>query len=215
MAKKNSHLNDETVINDQITGEPADASVNPDGITIEPAADDSEKVTVVTDTENSTPVVENGDGVSPDPVDDDAKDPTNNDQTPVVDTENPTPNPDPVDDAKDPIHTPVDENKEAKELDLFKRFNIRFGYSIDSRASTGRKTLSTTEIVNQFVKTPTAFIALESKEDLKDFEAILLKKEFKVADKEGKLVVFSEKAKKHLAERVAELSTYWIARQTK
>lgn len=210
MAKKNSHLDDETVINDQIAGEPVDASVNPDGITIDPVTGDSEQVTVVTDTENpapvadETPVVDNGD----------AKDPTDNDQTPVVGNGDDS-NPDPVDNGNDDSTPPVDEDKVEKELDLFKRFNIRFGYSIDSRASTGRKTLSTTEIVNQFVKTPTAFIALESKEDLKDFEAILLKKEFKVADKDGKLVVFSEKAKKHLAERVAELSAYWIARQTK
>lgn len=200
MAKKNSQFDDETMINDQISGEPVDTSVNPDGITIDPSTGDSEQITVVTDTENPTP--------DTDPVDDDITilDPADDDSIPDAD---------PVDDDLAPDTDPVDENKADKELNLFKHFNIRFGYSVDSRASTGRKTMSTTEIVNQFVKTPTAFIALESKEDLKDFEAILLKKEFKVADKDGKLVVFSEKAKKHLIERVTELSTYWIARQSK
>lgn len=211
MAKKNSHFDDETMIDDQIPGEPVDASVNPDGITIDPSTGDSENATVV-DTENPTPDTDEIPII--DPADDDDIDPNLDpipDADPVDDNgDDSDPNPDSDDDS-----TSVTENETKKELDLFKHFNIRFGYSIDSRASTGRKTMSATEIVNQFVKTPTAFIALESKEDLKDFEQILIKKEFKVADKDGKLVVFSEKAKKHLIERVAELSTYWIARQTK
>lgn len=208
MAKKNSQFDDETMINDQITGEPVSTDVNPDGITIDPSTGDSENVTVVTDTENPTPDTDEI------PVIDPADDNSIPDADPV-DENGDAITPDPTDDNSAPDTDPVDENETDKELNLFKHFNIRFGYSVDSRASTGRKTMSTTEIVNQFVKTPTAFIALESKEDLKDFEAILLKKEFKVADKDGKLVVFSEKAKKHLIERVTELSSYWIARQSK
>jgi hypothetical protein len=114
----------------------------------------------------------------------------------VVDNENPT-------------------DKEPVKVNEFKRFNIRFGYFIDSRSTTARRTLSTTEIVKQFVKAPTCFIALETKEDLKDFETILNAKTIKVEDKDGKLVDFSDAAKKHLVARIKELSTYWIARNSK
>ena len=194
MSKKNSQIyNDElneTKSDEQITGEPVDSSVNPDGITIDDTTEDSEKNTVVKD-ENVV---------------------TTDSETPVV--ENPTP---------DTTKTPVDKgignktpnNIEPIKIDEFKRFYIRFGYSIDSRSTTTRRTLSTTEIVKQFVKAPTCFIAFETKEDLKDFETLLKIKTIKVEDKEGKLVDFPDAAKKHLIERVTELSKYWISRNSK
>ena len=55
----------------------------------------------------------------------------------------------------------------------------------------------------------------ETKEDLKYFEILLKSKTIKVEDKEGKLVDFSDAAKKHLVERLTELSKYWIARNSK
>ena len=194
MSKKNSQISNdelnETKSDDQITGEPVDSSVNPNGITIDNPTEDSEKNTVVKD-ENVV---------------------TTDSETPVV--ENPTP---------DTVKTPVDKgigNKtqndvEPIKIDEFKRFYIRFGYSIDSRSTTTRRTLSTTEIVKQFVKAPTCFIAFETKEDLKDFETLLKIKTIKVEDKEGKLVDFPDAAKKHLIERVTELSKYWISRNSK
>lgn len=231
MSKKNSQTSKdelyETTSDDQITGEPVDSSVNPDGITIDPSTEDSEKITVVKDenvvtTDSETPVVENP---APDAIETpvDGQNPTTDvtNETPVVDeqkpvsvVENPTP---------DATKTPVDKgigNKtsnyvEPVKIDEFKRFNIRFGYSIDSRSTTTRRTLSTTEIVKQFVKAPTCFIAFETKEDIKDFETLLKIKTIKVEDKEGKLVDFSDAAKKHLVERVTELSKYWIARNSK
>lgn len=206
MAKKNSQISNDEIYEttEQVAGEPVDTSVNPDGLTIDPSTGDSENVTVETD---EKPVVE--------------------DQTPVVDDQNPT-DETPVTDEK-PV-TPVDEgtggdtdpandekpgDKESVKLNEFKRFNIRFGYSIDSRSTTARRTLSTTEIVKQFVKAPTCFLALETKEDLKDFETILNAKTIKVEDKDGKLVDFSDAAKKHLVARIKDLSTYWIARNSK
>ena len=194
MSKKNSQISNdelnETKSDDQITGEPVDSSINPNGITIDNPTEDSEKNTVVKD-ENVV---------------------TTDSETPVV--ENPTP---------DTVKTPVDKgigNKtqndvEPIKIDEFKRFYIRFGYSIDSRSTTTRRTLSTTEIVKQFVKAPTCFIAFETKEDLKDFETLLKIKTIKVEDKEGKLVDFPDAAKKHLIERVTELSKYWISRNSK
>ena len=113
------------------------------------------------------------------------------------------------------VEDTTSDNKEPVKLNEFKRFNIRFGYSIDSRSTTTRRTLSTTEIVKQFVKAPTCFISFETKEDLKDFETLLKSKTIKVEDKEGKLVDFSDAAKKHLVERLTELSKYWIARNSK
>ena len=59
------------------------------------------------------------------------------------------------------------------------------------------------------------FISFETKEDLKYFEILLKSKTIKVEDKEGKLVDFSDAAKKHLVERLTELSKYWIARNSK
>ena len=121
MSKKNSQISkdelNETISGEQIAGEPVDSSVNPDGITIDPSTEDSEKITVVKDenvvtTDSETPVVEN-------PTSDTTK-------TPVNKTSN---------------------NVEPVKIDEYKRFNIRFGYSIDSRSSTTRRTLSTTEIV--------------------------------------------------------------------
>ena len=206
MSKKNSQISNdelnETKSDEQITGEPVDSSVNPDGITIDPSIDDSEKVNV------ETPVVENP---TPDAT---VETPVADEQKPVTVVEKPTP---------DTVKTPVDKgigNKtqndvEPIKIDEFKRFYIRFGYSIDSRSTTTRRTLSTTEIVKQFVKAPTCFIAFETKEDIKDFETLLKIKTIKVEDKEGKLVDFSDAAKKHLVERVTELSKYWIARNSK
>ena len=231
MSKKNSQISkdelNETSSNDQITGEPVDSNVNPDGITIDPSTEDSEKITVVKDenvvtTDSETPVVENP---TPDAVETpvDGQNPTPdvtietqvaNEQKPTPVVENPTP---------DTTKAPVDKgtgNKtpndaEPIKIDEFKRFDIRFGYSIDSRSTTTRRTLSTTEIVKQFVKAPTCFIAFETKEDLKDFETLLKIKTIKVEDKTGKLVDFPDVAKKHLVERVTELSKYWISRNSK
>ena len=194
MAKKKSQFSDdelyETTSDEQITGEPVDSSVNPDGVTNNPSTEDSEKVTVETD---ETPVTDEN-PESEKPVD----------ENPVT-----------TDSEKPVVENPISDDKEPVKLDEFKRFNIRFGYSIDSRSTTTRRTLSTTEIVKQFVKAPTCFISFETKEDLKDFEILLKSKTIKVEDKEGKLVDFSDAAKKHLVERLTELSKYWIARNSK
>ena len=238
MAKKKSQFSDdelyETTSDEQTTVESVDSSVNPDGITIDPSTEDSEKVTVETDENTVTPdsetpvdetpvTDENPDSETP--VDDvleveqtpipeeetinGDKKPTTNviEETPVTD-ENP-------DSEKPVVENPISDDKEPVKLDEFKRFNIRFGYSIDSRSTTTRRTLSTTEIVKQFVKAPTCFISFETKEDLKYFEILLKSKTIKVEDKEGKLVDFSDAAKKHLIERLTELSKYWIARNSK
>ena len=238
MAKKKSQFSDdelyETTSDEQITGEPVDSNVNPDGITIDPSTEDSEKVTVETDenpvtTDSETPVDEILE-VKQTPIPEEEtitgdKNPNTDitDETPVSDWKSVLINPKtPVD--KTPVITdsekPVvkdttSDNKEPVKLNEFKRFNIRFGYSIDSRSTTTRRTLSTTEIVKQFVKAPTCFIAFETKEDLKDFETLLKIKTIKVEDKEGKLVDFPDAAKKHLIERVTELSKYWISRNSK
>ena len=194
MAKKKSQFSDdelyETTSDEQITGEPVDSSVNPDGVTNNPSTEDSEKVTVETD---ETPVTDEN-PESEKPVD----------ENPVT-----------TDSEKPVVENPISDDKEPVKLDEFKRFNIRFGYSIDSRSTTTRRTLSTTEIVKQFVKAPTCFISFETKEDLKYFEILLKSKTIKVEDKEGKLVDFSDAAKKHLVERLTELSKYWIARNSK
>ena len=194
MAKKKSQFSDdelyETTSDEQITGEPVDSSVNPDGVTNNPSTEDSEKVTVETD---ETPVTDEN-PESEKPVD----------ENPVT-----------TDSEKPVVENPISDDKEPVKLNEFKRFNIRFGYSIDSRSTTTRRTLSTTEIVKQFVKAPTCFISFETKEDLKDFEILLKSKTIKVEDKEGKLVDFSDAAKKHLVERLTELSKYWIARNSK
>ena len=223
MAKKKSQFSDdelyETTSDEQITEESVDSSVNPDGVTIDPSTEDSEKVTVETD---ETPVTdENPESEKPvdeNPVTTDSETPV--DETPVTD-ENPESekpvdeNPVTTDSEKPVVENPISDDKEPVKLNEFKRFNIRFGYSIDSRSTTTRRTLSTTEIVKQFVKAPTCFISFETNEDLKDFETLLKSKTIKVEDKEGKLVDFSDAAKKHLVERLTELSKYWIARNSK
>ena len=210
MAKKKSQFSDdelyETTSDEQITGEPVDSNVNPDGITIDPSTEDSEKVTVETDenpvtTDSETPVDETP-VTDENPVSTDSETPV--DKTPVI-----------TDSEKPVVEDTTSDNKEPVKLNEFKRFNIRFGYSIDSRSTTTRRTLSTTEIVKQFVKAPTCFISFETKEDLKYFEILLKSKTIKVEDKEGKLVDFSDAAKKHLVERLTELSKYWIARNSK
>ena len=248
MAKKKSQFSDD----EQITGEPVDSSVNPDGITIDSSTEDSEKVTVETDenpvtTDSETPVDETP-VTDENPVSTDSETPVDEilevEQTPIPEetiTGDKNPNTDITDETlvkdwksvlinpKTPVDkTPVitdsekpvvedttSDNKEPVKLNEFKRFNIRFGYSIDSRSTTTRRTLSTTEIVKQFVKAPTCFISFETKEDLKYFEILLKSKTIKVEDKEGKLVDFSDAAKKHLVERLTELSKYWIARNSK
>ena len=223
MAKKKSQFSDdelyETTSDEQITGEPVDSSVNPDGVTNNPSTEDSEKVTVETD---ETPVTdENPESEKPvdeNPVTPDSETPV--DETPVTDenpeSEKPVDKTPVITDSEKPVvEDTTSDNKEPVKLNEFKRFNIRFGYSIDSRSTTTRRTLSTTEIVKQFVKAPTCFISFETKEDLKDFEILLKSKTIKVEDKEGKLVDFSDAAKKHLIERLTELSKYWIARNSK
>ena len=238
MAKKKSQFSDdelyETTSDEQITGEPVDSSVNPDGITIDPSTEDSKKVTVETDenpvsTDSETPVdeileVEQTPIPEEETITDDKNPNTDiTDETPVKDWKSVLINPKtPVDktpvitDSEKPVvEDTTSDNKEPVKLNEFKRFNIRFGYSIDSRSTTTRRTLSTTEIVKQFVKAPTCFISFETKEDLKYFEILLKSKTIKVEDKEGKLVDFSDAAKKHLVERLTELSKYWIARNSK
>ena len=238
MAKKKSQFSDdelyETTSDEQITGEPVDSNVNPDGITIDPSTEDSKKVTVETDenpvtTDSETPVDEILE-VEQTPIPEEEtitgdKNPNTDitDETPVSDWKSVLINPKtPVDktpvitDSEKPVvEDTTSDNKEPVKLNEFKRFNIRFGYSIDSRSTTTRRTLSTTEIVKQFVKAPTCFISFETKEDLKYFEILLKSKTIKVEDKEGKLVDFSDAAKKHLVERLTELSKYWIARNSK
>ena len=237
MAKKKSQFSDdelyETTSDEQITGEPVDSSVNPDGITIDPSTEDSKKVTAETDenpvsTDSETPVDEILE-VEQTPIPEETitgdKNPNTDviEETPVSDWKSVLINPKtPVDktpvitDSEKPVvEDTTSDNKEPVKLNEFKRFNIRFGYSIDSRSTTTRRTLSTTEIVKQFVKAPTCFISFETKEDLKYFEILLKSKTIKVEDKEGKLVDFSDAAKKHLVERLTELSKYWIARNSK
>ena len=222
MAKKKSQFSDdelyETTSDEQITGESVDSNVNPDGITIDPSTEDSEKVTVETDENPETPDSETP--VDETPVTDenpDSETPVDEilevEQTPIPEEKTITGDKNPITDVTD--ETPVTDDKEPVKLNEFKRFNIRFGYSIDSRSTTTRRTLSTTEIVKQFVKAPTCFISFETKEDLKYFEILLKSKTIKVEDKEGKLVDFSDAAKKHLVERLTELSKYWIARNSK
>ena len=217
MSKKNSHISDDELY--ETTEQIVDST--PDTITTEnddqdPTTPDTTVETTVTDenpvtSDSETPVVEN---TTPDATD----------ETPVVDEQNPTsvlenPTPDATETSvNEEVSNTVstnDEKPELTKLNEFKRFNIRFGYSIDSRSSTTRRTLSTTEIVKQFVKSPTCFIAFETKEDVKDFETLLKIKTIKVEDKEGKLVDFPDAAKKHLIERVTELSKYWISRNSK
>ena len=221
MSKKKSQLsNDELyeTTEEHVSGVPVDSTVNPDGITIDPSIDDSEKVNVETpvvenptpDTTVETPVTDEN-LVSPDSetlVDKESVDTTTTENVDKDTTKTP------VD--KDSIDNKISSDKESIILvNEFKRFNIRLGYSIDSRSTTTRRTLSTTEIVKQFVKAPTCFIAFESKEDVKEFETILKIKNIKVENNEGKLVEFSDAAKKHLIERVTELSKYWISRNSK
>lgn len=218
MAKKNSQISDDEIYEttEQVAGEPVGTDVNPDGITIDPSTGDSEKVTVETDEKpvtpdtTETPVVE-------DPIPDPTETPVDvqNPDTPVTDEKPVTPVDEGTGGDTDPVDNEKPTDKEPVKVNEFKRFNIRFGYSIDSRSTTTRRTLSTTEIVKQFVKAPTCFIALETKEDLKDFETILNAKTIKVEDKDGKLVDFSDAAKKHLVARIKDLSTYWIARNSK
>ena len=231
MSKKNSHISDDELY--ETTEQLVDSSVNPDGITIDSSTEDSKKVTVETDgktviPDSETPVDEILE-VEQTPIPEETitgdKNPITDviEETPVTDWKSVLINPKtPVDktpvitDSEKPVvEDTTSDNKEPVKLNEFKRFNIRFGYSIDSRSTTTRRALSTTEIVKQFVKAPTCFISFETKEDLKDFETLLKIKTIKVEDKEGKLVDFSDAAKKHLVERVTELSKYWIARNSK
>jgi len=220
MAKKNSQFSDDEIYEtteQTVDSSTPDTSVTPDA-TETPVTDEK---SVTPDSE--APVVENP---TPDATETPVNDQNPTDETPVTDEKSVTPDTTetpvtPVDEVtdgdKDPVddEKPSDKDKEPVKINEFKRFDIRFGYSIDSRSTTARRTLSTTEIVKQFVKAPTCFIAFESKEDLKDFETLLKAKTIKVEDKDGKLVDFSDAAKKHLVTRVTELSTYWIARNSK
>lgn len=228
MAKKNSQISDDELYEttEQVAGEPVDTNVNPDGLTIDPSTGDSENVTVETDekpvVEDQTPVVDEQnptppvvENSTPDATETPVNDQNPTDETPVTDEKPVTPVDEGTGGDTDPVNDEKPSDKEPVKLNEFKRFNIRFGYSIDSRSTTARRTLSTTEIVKQFVKAPTCFLALETKEDLKDFETILNAKTIKVEDKDGKLVDFSDAAKKHLVARIKDLSTYWIARNSK
>ena len=228
MAKKNSHISDDKLskITEQVAGEPVDTVVTPDSgetvvenptpdITETPVTDEKPIDTDLTKGSGET-VVENP--VTPDvtetPIDNQNPTPPDTTKPPVVDEKPVTPDSEEIVVEKKTDDETLNDEEPVK-IDEFKRFNIRFGYSIDSRSCTTRRTLSTTEIVKQFVKAPTCFIAFETKEDIKDFETLLKIKTIKVEDKEGKLVDFSDAAKTHLIERVAELSKYWIARNSK
>ena len=84
MAKKKSQLSDDETI-EQVAGEPVNADLNPDGITIDPSTDDSEKVTVEIDETPVTPVV------TETPVTDEKSvTPVDGGQIPVVDEQKPT-----------------------------------------------------------------------------------------------------------------------------
>ena len=176
--------------------------------TIEPAADENP----IPDSEPAVDVIPPTDNEpTQEPVDSTEK-PVDENPVPAAD-ENPTQDPKPVID-ETPV-TEKDEKETKTAINEFKKFNIRFGFSIDSRSTTGRKLMSTKEIVNQFVSAPTCFMAFENEDDLKSFAEILKIKAIKVPDNEGKLVEFSDKAKAHLIDRISEHSKYWISKNTK
>lgn len=189
MAKKNNQIDEE---NEIVTETPATNN--------EPVQDSEPAADVIPPTDNEP---------AQEPVVDATEQPT---IEPAAD-ENPTQDPKPVTD-ETPV-TEKDEKETKTVINEFKKFNIRFGFSIDSRSTTGRKLMSTKEIVNQFVSAPTCFIAFENEDDLKSFAEILKIKAIKVPDNEGKLVEFSDKAKVHLIDRISEHSKYWISRNTK
>ena len=148
MAKKKSQFSDdelyETTSDEQITGESVDSSVNPDGITINPSTEDSEKVTVETDenpvtTDSETPVDEILE-VEQTPIPEEEtitgdKNPNTDitDGTPVTDWKSVLINPKtPVDktpvitDSEKPaVEDTTSDNKEPVKLNEFKRFNIK------------------------------------------------------------------------------------------
>ena len=200
MAKKHSQIDDEFTTNEIAgSGETVTPDMNPDGITIDPATTDEQVIvdapvtdeqpadddTIVDDT-----LVNNDNGSE-------SIDPVTDDTVPATDDSVPA-------DVNNGTETPATETNKEEKLNLYKRFNVKFGYSTDSRAITTRRDMSTIEIVNQFVKAPTCFMGLESKKDLEDFKAIVETIEIKVEDKNGKLVDFSKDARKHIAERVTE-----------
>lgn len=197
MAKKNNQIDEE---NEIVTEAPATDN--------EPVQDSEPAADVIPPTDNEPaqePVVDATEQPTIEPAADE-------NPAPVVD-ENPTQDPKPVTD-ETPV-TEKDEKETKPVINEFKKFNIRFGFSIDSRSTTGRKLMSTKEIVNQFVSAPTCFIAFENEDDLKSFAEILKIKAIKVPDNEGKLVEFSDKAKAHLIDRISEHSKYWISKNTK
>ena len=101
--------------------------------------------------------------------------------------------------------------KDPVDVNLFKKFNVRFSYSTDSRSTTSRKAMSVKEMVKQFIAAPTCFLALETKEDVKEFETIANSKTIiKITNKEGKLIDLPETGRKHFIERVKEHSNYFI-----
>ena len=210
MSKKKSQLSNGELYEtteEQVSVEPVDSTVTPDSETSvdeNPTPDTTVETTVI-DEKPVTPDSETS--VDKETVDTNTTE--NVDQDSITSDATKTP----VD--KDSINNKTTSDKTTIIVNEFKRFNIRLGYSIDSRSTTTRRTLSTTEIVKQFVKAPTCFIAFESKEDVKEFETILKIKTIKVENNEGKLVEFSDVAKKHLVERVTELSKYWISRNSK
>ena len=191
MAKKNNQIDEE---NEIVTEAPVTDN--------EPVQDSEPAVDIIPPTDNEP---------AQEPVDSTEK-PVDEKPVPAAD-EKPTPDPKSVTDETPVIEKDEKETKTA--INEFKKFNIRFGFSIDSRSTTGRKLMSTKEIVNQFVSAPTCFMAFENEDDLKSFAEILKIKVIKVPDNEGKLVEFSDKAKAHLIDRISEHSKYWISKNTK
>ena len=118
----------------------------------------------------------------------------------------------PVEEGKDK----EDDDKAEEPVDPFKKFNVRFSYSTDSRSTTSRKLMSVKEMVKQFIAAPTCLLALETKEDIKEFEAIANSKTtIKITNKDGKLIDLPEKGRKHFIERVKEHSNYFINKNGK
>ena len=193
MSKKNNELDEEITTFDEtneVVTETPDGNPTPDPA---PVADGQEAP--------ATPETDEA-PVDPNPTPDPA---------PVVP---PTPEK-PVDPTPDPVPTKEEkaetEVKTASEVNPFKKFNVRFSYSTDSRSSTTRKSMSVKEMINQFIASPTCFLSLETKEDLAEFKAIMdVKKDFKITNKEGKLIDFPESGKKHFIARVTEQTGYFV-----
>lgn len=204
MSKKNNELDEEITTFDETN----------EAVTETPDGDPTPDPAPVADGQEASATPETNEApVDPNPTPDPAE--------PVVP---PTPEK-PADDGKDgekpvdptPDPTPAKEEKAetevktASEVNPFKKFNVRFSYSTDSRSSTTRKSMSVKEMINQFIASPTCFLSLETKENLAEFKAIMdVKKDFKITNKEGKLIDFPESGKKHFIARVTEQTGYFV-----